>query len=184
MVRSRLTLLLLPAIVLLGCSQFRVRSSHDPSTDWGRMRTYAWLPPDQAAPADQRVQDRYFDRRIRTDVASDFAARGYRPAESGQQPDFLLNYRLSSEPASVVRADPGGNWGGVWSANWMAGGAAYYTDNYDEGTLYIAALDPTSKRIVWVGLAQARLVPTMSFERKKKRFDAAVHQILQRFPNG
>ena len=26
------------------------------------MRTYAWLPPDQAAPADQRVQDRYFDR--------------------------------------------------------------------------------------------------------------------------
>ncbi len=184
MVRSRLPPLLLLAIGLLGCSQFRVRSSHDPSTDWSRMRTYAWLPPDQAAPADQRVQDRYFDRRIRADVAKDLTAKGYRPAGSGEQPDFLLNYRLASEPASSVRADPGGHWGGVWSANWMTGGGAYYTDNYDEGTLYIAALEPTSKRIVWVGLAQARLVPTMSFERKKKRFDAAVDQILQHFPNG
>ena len=130
------------------------------------MRTYAWLPPDQAAPADQRVQDRDFDRRIRTDVAKDLAAKGYRPVESGERPDFLLNDRLASEPASVMRAESGGL-GGVWSASWMAGGTADDSDNYDEGTLYIAALEPTSKLIVWVGLAQARLVPTMSFERKK-----------------
>jgi hypothetical protein len=148
------------------------------------MRTYAWLPPDQAAPADQRVQDRYFDRRIRADVAKELAAKGYRPAESGEKPDFLLNYRLASEPASVMRSDPHGYWGGVWGASWMTGGDAYYTDNYDEGALYIAALDPTSKHMVWVGLAQARLVPTMSLERKAKRVDAAVHQILERFPNG
>lgn len=184
MMRPRLSLLLLVTIVLTGCSQFQVRSRHDPNTDWSRMRTYAWLPPDQAAPADQRVQDRYFDRRIRQDVAKDFAAKGYRPAESGEQPDFLLNYRLASEPASAVRADSRGSWGGVWGASWMTGGDAYYTDNYDQGTLYIAALDPSSKHIVWVGLAQARLVPTMSFERKTKRLDDAVHQILEHFPNG
>lgn len=77
MMRPRLSLLLLVTIFLAGCSQFQVRSRHDPNTDWSRMRTYAW-----------------------------------------------------------------------------------------------------------VGLAQARLVPTTSFERKTKRLDDAVHQILERFPNG
>lgn len=184
MLRARLSLLLLLAIVLAGCSQFDVRSRQDPNIDWSRMRTYAWLPPEEAAPADQRVQDRYFDRRIRQDVAKELAAKGYRPADAGQQPDFLLNYRLASQPASAVRADPQGYWGGTWSANWMTDGGAYYSDSYDEGTLYIAMVDPSSKRIVWVGLAQARLVPTMSFERRKKRLDAAVHRILERFPKG
>jgi hypothetical protein len=51
------------------------------------MRTYAWLSPDQAAPADQRVHDRYFDRRIRADV-------------------FLLNDRLASELAASATGAP------------------------------------------------------------------------------
>jgi hypothetical protein len=36
--------------------------------------------------------------------------------------------------------------------------------------------------MVWIGAAQARLVPTMSLDRKAKRVDAAVHAILAKFP--
>jgi hypothetical protein len=36
--------------------------------------------------------------------------------------------------------------------------------------------------MVWIGAAQARLVPTMSLDRKAKRVDAAVHSILAKFP--
>ena len=183
MLRPRWALLLLPAILLLGCSQFRVRSSHDPNTDWGRMRTYAWLPADQAAPADQRVQDRYLDRRLRAAVDTELRAKGDRPADPGEQPDFLLNYRLSTTPGSSMVVDPDMRFGGT---AWMAwpDASAVYSQSYDVGTHYIAVIDPRSKRMVWVGAAETRLVPTMSLDRKAKRVDAAVHAILARFPPG
>ena len=60
--------------------------------------------------------------------------------------------------------------------------SAVYSQSYDVGTLYIAVIDPRSKRMVWVGAAETRLVPTMSLDRKAKRVDAAVHAILARFP--
>lgn len=184
MIRSRPVLMLVAAIALAGCAKFDVKARRDPNVDMSHMRTYAWLPIEQAAPADQRVQDRYMDRRLREDVATDFAAKGYRPAESGQQPDFLLNYRLATDPVGSVRSNPQAYWGDIWWANWTPGDSAYYSDNYDVGTLYIAALDPSSKKIIWLGMAQARLVPTMSLERKTARLDDAVKQILARFPNG
>jgi len=57
-------------LILAGCSQFTVRSDWDRSADFRALRTYAWLPLSEAAPADQRVLDRAIDARIRTDVAS------------------------------------------------------------------------------------------------------------------
>src|SRR5215470_10216359 len=151
MVRPRYALFLLPAILLLGCSQFRVRSTHDPNTDFGRMRTYAWLPADQAAPADQRVQDRYLDRRLRAAVDTELRSKGFTPVEPGQQPDFLLNYRLATTPDSSMHADPDLRFGGT---SWLAwpDASAVYSDNYDVGRLYIAVIDPRSTRMIWVGV--------------------------------
>jgi len=36
--------------------------------------------------------------------------------------------------------------------------------------------------MIWVGVAEARLVPTMSLDRKAKRVDAAARSILAGFP--
>jgi hypothetical protein len=172
---------MLAGLVLTGCSQFDARSAHDPAANFRELRTYAWLPPEQAAPADQRVQDRYLDRRLRAAVDVELRAKGYSPTEYGQQPDFLLNYRLATTPASSPHADPDLRFGGT---SWMAwpDASAVYSESYDVGRLYIAVIDPRSKRMIWVGVAQARLVPTMSLDRKAKRVDAATHSILAGFP--
>src|SRR5262245_51131993 len=169
------------AALSVDCSQFSVRSVHDPAANFRSLRTYAWLPPEQAAPADQLVQDRYLDRRLRTAVDAELRSKGYSPVEPGQQPDFLLNYRLATTPASSLHADPDIRFGGT---AWMAwpDASAIYSDSYDVGKLYIAVIDPRTKRMIWVGVAQARLVPTMSLERKAKRVDAAAHSILAAFP--
>ena len=172
--------LLLLVFVLTACSRFNVRSDWDRSADFRALHTYAWLPREDAAPADQRAQDRFIDRRIRSAVDTELRAKGYAPADSGE-PDFLLNYRLASEPASVVRADPRAYFGGGGWFGWPNAGS-FYTESYDEGTLYIAVIDPRSKRMLWVGAAQARLLPLTSLEQKEKRVDAAVHAILARFP--
>jgi hypothetical protein len=166
-------------VLLVACSQFRVRSNADPAADFTRFQTYGWLPLEEAEPADQRVLDRYLDKRLRSAVDTELGAKGYRPASG--TPDFLLNYRLSTEPASALRgrrvlaSAPG--WAG------FQGAEAIWTDNYDAGTLYIGVLDGRSRRLVWLGAAESRLLSNASLEKKAKRVDAVAHQVLAGFPS-
>ena len=111
--------LLVPLVLALaGCTQFAIRSDHDRTADFSRLRTYAWLPLAEVAPADQRVLDRYIDARIRSAVDAELGAKGCRPAGS-EPPDFFLNYRLVTESTEQQRTGSrsyllGARWEG-WS---------------------------------------------------------------------
>jgi uncharacterized protein DUF4136 len=166
-------------LLLVACSQFHVRSKQDPGADFGRLRTYAWLPPEQAEPADQRVQDRAVDRRIRTATENQLRAKGYRPADSAPA-DFLLNYRVSTSPDDALYATHAGYSGALWQ-EWLGASTVY--DSYDRGTLYLAALDGSTKHMIWVGAASARLLPQVSLQKRMERVDEAIEQILAPFPH-
>jgi hypothetical protein len=176
--KSRRALLALAVLVLAACSQFGVRSSVDPNADFARLQTYAWLPLDEAAPADQRVLDRYIDARIRSAVDRELGGKGFRPAAGA--PDFYLNYRLATEPSDAVKGGRRPFYGPGWGD--YPGAETLLRENFDAGTLYVAALDGGSKRGIWLGAAQARLLPHISLEKRAKRVDDAVHAILADFP--
>ena len=166
-------------LLLAACSQFKVRSKQDPRVSFTGLQTFAWLPKSEAEPADQSVQHRGFDRQIRADVERDLLAKGYTQATDGKA-DFLLNYRVTSTPTTAMRGSSLGGWGGYW-VGWP-GWEATYTENYDQGALFIAALDPATKHMTWLGVAQARLLPHISYQRSLGRIDDAVNQILEHFP--
>lgn len=177
--------IVIPAVLLLmalaGCSQFAVRTRADPSADFAGLHTFAWLPLSEAAPADQRLRDRTVDARLRADVDRELRTKGFVPAGDGA-PDFLLNYRLASSPASSVRGDPARfGWGTGWWVGW-AGAEAIYTESYDTGALFLAVIDPRTKHMIWIGAAEARLLPHISIEKRFERVDAAIRRILQDFP--
>jgi hypothetical protein len=173
--------LALVALATVGaCSRFTIRSGYDERVDFARLQTYAWLPREEAALEDQRVLDRYLDTRIRAGVAKALDGKGYRAAGEAP-PDFLLNYRVASAAAEAVKGDPTRYFYGAGWYGWP-GIETLYTESYDAGTLYIAAIDPSSKRMIWLGAADARLLPHVSLERRVRRVDAAVAQILARFP--
>ena len=170
--------LALLAMTLVACSQFGVRSSRDPAADFTRLNTYAWLPLDQVELADQRVLDRYIDTRIRSAVDRELGAKGFRPAAG--EPDFYLNYRVATQPDDAVK----GGWRPHYGPGWGAypGAETLLRENFDAGTLFIAAVDRPSRRAIWLGAAQARLLPHISLEKRAKRVDDAVHAILADFP--
>src|SRR5215831_17605264 len=116
-IRTAFALIVLSGLVVAGCSRFSVRSTHDPAANFRDLRTYAWLPAEQAAPADQRVQDRYLDRRLRAAVDTELRSKGFTPVEPGQRPDCLLNYRLAPTPDSSMHDDPDLRFGGT---SWLA----------------------------------------------------------------
>jgi len=168
--------LLVLAVALAACTRFTIRTRHDPSADFAGLHTYAWLPLDEADPADQRVLDRAVDARIRADVERDLRGKGI-VAAGDAAPDMLLNYRIASTPGSSARGGPASGWWAGWS-----GSEAIYRENYDNGTLFLAVLDPREKRMIWLGTAQARLLPHISLEKRLKRVDEAVQRILEDFP--
>jgi hypothetical protein len=170
---------LLVVTTVAACGQFRVRTRHDPNVDFARLHTYAWLPRSEAEPADQRVLDRAVDARIRARVDADLRAKGFAPSGDAP-PDFFLNYRLASSPDSAAGGPGPYAWGGWWAA-WN-GAEGIYRESFDVGALYLAVDDPATKRIIWLGAAEARLVPHISHERRMKRVDSAVDQILEGFP--
>ena len=55
---------------------------------------------------------------------------------------------------------------------------------YQEGTLLIDMIDPSSKQLVWRGSGQARIRQSSSPEEREKRIGEAVQQILEDFPPG
>ncbi len=167
---------------LTACSQFTVRSRQDPGQDFTALKTFAWLPASEAAPADQVTQDRSVEKRIRTDVEKELRAKGYAPAADEQSADFLINWRITSQPASAIRRDPSfAPWGTGWWSGWQ-GGYAVYSDDYDTGTLFLAAIDARRRQVIWLGAAEARLLPHVSIERRLGRVDDAVQAILKDFP--
>jgi hypothetical protein len=177
--RHRHSLLAL-AFLAASCSRFVVRSHYDPQTDFASLRTFAWLPRDQAAPGDQQTPDENLDRRIVADVERDLVAKGFRPAGDGA-PDFLLNYRYTTTPVLAVQGDPSyGGWGEWWLMT--PGWEAEYSDDFDEGALHLAVLDPERRRVFWIGSAEARIIPSMSYDRTIARIDDAVAAMLKRFP--
>lgn len=174
--------LLAVAVAVAGCSQFSVRAGQDPNENFAALQTFAWLPVSEAAPADQVTQDRAVERQIRADVEKELQAKGYAPASDVQSADFLLNWRITSQPASAMRRDPSfAPWGTGWWTGW-GGGSAVYSDDYDKGTLFIAAMDAKRRQVIWLGAAEARLLTHISLERRLGRVDDAVRAILKKFP--
>jgi hypothetical protein len=165
------------AVVLAACSQFVVSSRHDPDVSFAPLRAFAWLPADDAI---ERVRDSSFDERIRTAVDRQLLAKGFVPATDGR-PDFLLDYRWSTNPVSAVRSRPSRVGWDDLRMHW-AGSRGYYAESYNRGSLFVGVLSPETQHPMWVGVAEARVLSTISYERTLKRIDAAVADILADFP--
>jgi hypothetical protein len=166
-----------PTIVFLlalgaACSQFDVRVERDPAADFGGFRSWAWLPVNLQAPMDQQLPDRYFERKLVEAVDRVLGAKGYVESADGAAPDFFINYRLLQQVTTDLQIEPG------YGIGWWG----VTRDTYDAGTLVLDVVDARKSALVFRGTAAARLVPQASLERRAKRVEEAVEQILATFP--
>ena len=60
--------------------------------------------------------------------------------------------------------------------------AVSYTDIFRVGTLELRIKDAKTKKVIWQGAAQAKLVDNATVDQRKQRLKAAIHRILDRFP--
>ena len=178
------TPLRLAAVVLLllalGCSSLRVNVDYDPNEDFSAYRTFTWFPREQRAQGDYRADSPLVDARIRKAVERELAARGYRKVED-RNPDFFVAFFLSVEDKIDVYTVNRGYYD-YWGYGVML--PETRVSQYEEGTLVIDIADARKKQLTWRGIGQGRLRRNPTPEQVTQDVDAAVKEILARFPRG
>lgn len=167
-------------LACLACSGVRVTTDYDPSADFTKLRSYAWLDDRSGVQGDRADVTSLLDRRVRRSVDAELQRKGL-SSVGRTEADVLVTYHLGVETKLDVNTiDTGYGYGrGAYR-----GGISTHTTvtEYQEGTLLIDVIDPKSKQLVWRGSGQSRLRRSSTPEQREQRIDEAVAQILESFP--
>ena len=172
------------ASLLAACSTIKTVHDSDPSADFTRYRTWAWISDENLiGPKAGEVQVSYVspidEQRIRRAVEAEMSAKGYRKADQAEA-DLIVSFTVGSEEKTRVYSTPtgGGYYDDFGYGGWY-GGSQVRTVQYTEGTLSVQFYERESKNAVWVGWASKRVSKSDDSE---KVINEAVEKILEKFP--
>ncbi len=170
--------------LMAGCSSLSTSYDYDANADFAKYRTFAWMAKPEAAPGDAaqaRRNSDLLDRRIRSAVAGELAARGI--SEDAGGPGLLAVYHIGVEEKIQV-TDYGYNYS-PYSAYWGYGygGRSIDVYQYQQGTLIIDLIDASTKNLVWRGSGTKALSDRqLSPEELQERVNKIVAKIMETYP--
>ena len=157
---SKVFVVVLGLVFVVGCSSIAVSTDYDPTADFSAYKTYSWAPY-----ADGQIPGPS-DKRLMTAINTEMQAKGYELVE--EQADMILQYNAAIQDKIYVDSM---RYGYAWGT----------TDvyQYEQGTLVLNIIDHEKKEIVWVGTAKAAVDSSSPNEDK---VNSAVKQMLAKFP--
>jgi Domain of unknown function (DUF4136) len=180
--RRLVWLALVSAAGWIACSGVRVTTDYDPSADFSGVRSYAWLDEQSGVEGDRPDVASLLDRRVRGAIETELQGKGIARVDRSAA-KVLVTYHLGVEKkldVNTINSGYGygryGRYGGIHSTTTVT--------EYQEGTLLIDLVDPTSKQLVWRGAGQARIREYSTPEEREQRVGEAVKLILEKFPPG
>jgi len=187
MKRSRSILVPILAALVLSCSNVRTHYDFDPSADFTAWKSYGWYPNASLPVGDPRLDNPLLQRRIEEAIDRTLGEAGFAKALEGE-PDFYVNYHLSTEEQLRVRtmnrtymAGPHGRrwYGHGWSG---VGVTETHVEQYEVGTLVIDFVDVSLRQLVWRGSGTRRLARNPQANQVTQRVNEAVSEVLRQFP--
>jgi hypothetical protein len=170
-------------LLFTACQTLRVGSDHDPSADFSRYHSFAWMPPHARLYGSRNplVVQRAHDA-----IESALVAKGYTLASDPGAADFVVDCTIGSRERTDVRSYPA-----PYAGPWMRGGfywwgAPYWGSEVDvrqyrEGTISVDIFDARTHRPVWHGWARKELTRS-DIEHSAGSIREAVDSILMGFP--
>jgi len=179
-------------LVLCGCSSVRISSQYDGSARFDNLKTYAWVPGAQSGLEDPRINAKFVDPIVRSDVDAELTGKGY-TKQSIEAADFLVSYHVSlQDESSTARMTSGPIYDRYYEVTFSDGQKfvhavrnthnVSYLDSFHVGTLLLRISDAKTEKLIWHGVAEAHLVDNSTPEQKKERLARAIQRVLERFP--
>jgi hypothetical protein len=168
----------------------KVTIDWDRGANFARYRTYAWGQCSDAG------ESELWDERVVQNVEAQLAAKGFRKAAPGQQPDVIVNYQGDvKERVSYVGYDygygpgwgpapgPGFGFGPGWGWGWGGGGPVIVEPIVQkEFTLTVDLVDACQNRLLWRGVASDAV--SHKSDKNIKRLRKAVEKLFRSYPYG
>jgi Domain of unknown function (DUF4136) len=166
----------------------KIQSQRDEKFDFTTINTFAWNP---AGAGDIKVWltgenrsepvKKKYEPVIMQAIEEQFSARGYKRA-SGYRPDFTITYML------LVTTGSSSQYAGQFlptNAQWgipMFAPATTSLTVYPQGTLVLDASSDAAKGMIWRGMAEAKIEAENTDEKRVKRINSIVKELLAKFP--
>ena len=170
---SILSMIVIAALFLAGCSTISVNQDYDPAYDFSKLKTYGFIPITEEAGIDQLNATRLGDA-----IKANLTAKGYTLSENA---DFGIALFFTKDTKTSIQSTGGYGYGYGYRGYGGMGGSTYVTQ-YDEGTLVIDFVDMAKQELVWRGVGTGALSDSPSVEERTENINNAVTQILAQFP--
>lgn len=170
---------------MLACAPgLKVQTDYNPSADFSRLQTFAWLPISPPPTGDHRADSAILAGRVRRAVSADLKAKGYREVPADAGPDFYVAYQAAIDQKIDVRSTPAYYGYGGWWGYPVAMGSTTTVNQYETGTLILDIVDRERDDLIWRGSGQARLRKndTRTSAERDQAMTETVTAILADFP--
>ncbi len=164
------------SILVTTAALAEVKTDYDRTVDFSRYKTYSWGKVHTPNPL-------WVDR-IKADVASELAAKGWTEIESGGDASIMaMEMREDHRTLNTYYDSFGGGWGWRrWGGGFGDGfGTATTTEEtYKVGTLVVDLFDTNTKKLIWRGSASDTL--SDKSDKNIRRLHSDVERMFEHFP--
>ncbi|NTW86234.1 MAG: DUF4136 domain-containing protein [Holophagaceae bacterium] len=173
----RLSVLLVPLALLLGCSSYSIKYDYDVTASFGRYRTFDYYASKKGTGGTTSLMD----KRVRAAVEKELQARGF-TLETRSDPDFLVTYYPVVKDRKVRTTTRVGMGWGYRPVYGRVGTTTSQVRHYKEGTIVLEIVDFKTNQLVWQGAAAGALTGLNNPEDADELVPKAVRDILAKFP--
>jgi hypothetical protein len=163
------------AMLCLAGGCMSVSATKSPNANLAQYHTFAFYEPTEAHPKQLAFERSPAGQVVRDRIADNLKSRGL--VETPNNPDLYVAYHSKLDERTNVT-----DWGyrGFGGPYWGAGPGPVSIDQYTQGTLFIDAIDPRTKQVVWRGTASAVVnnpdVPNLD------KLSSAVDKVMKKYP--
>lgn len=171
--------------MLLGCSAKGVRTEYQEKSGLGDLKTYGWFQSDTPPGNNVRVNNTKVIEAVRNAVEKNLKQKGYQKVENGKA-DFLVTWFGAIEEKvqveSINHFYSGYGYGPVMTSSSPAKNDGSSAVEYEEGTILIDVLKPTTQEMLWRGAGSRRILEERKEGDAVLYIDLVVSKIFDNFP--
>ena len=164
------------ALAGYAASPITVSTKADPDADFSRYRSYAWTDI-------REVRDPNVKKRLAAAVDRQLQTKGLVRKDESADLNVTMHPRLSKE-YTVDPYDKGWDYGwGTWATS--IGDLSTGADAakpVSVGTLIVDLVDPSTRQLVWRGIATSPFDSEASIEQRRKLLDEVMKKLFAGFP--
>ena len=183
LVMKKIVLLSLTLFLLAACAAVAqdVRYNFDKDTDFSKLKTYKWVPIQDAPKVSDLV-----DKQIKDAIDAELATKGLTKTDADDA-DLYVGYQagIGTEKQFTSYNTDWGYGPGWYRGGWYGGGGGMTTGQ--TSTIYVGQLavdmyDSKKHDLVWRGVASKTIDPKAKPEKQQKNLAKAIAKLLKNYP--